>query len=440
MFATHDRTQALSRRRRIFAWAFYDWANSAYAVAVLTTFFPLFFQQHWASGLSDTERTYHLGMANTLASLFVVLLAPVLGAIADQGGLRRRFLLSFAVLGMAMTGALYAIGEGQWMMAAGVFMLATIGFMGSNVFYDALLAEVASDAEADRVSSLGYALGYLGGGLLFAALVWMAASPSSFGLADREQAVRLSFLIVAIWWALFTIPLILYVREPRAGHTRGLGSITGGFAQLADTFREVRRLRPVFLFLLAYWLYIDGVDTIIRMAVDYGLTLKFDTASILTALLVTQFVGFPAAIVFGRIGERIGARQGILVGLGIYMLVTLWAGFMRSVWEFYLLAVVIGLVQGGVQALSRSLYLRLIPRARAAEFFGFYNMLGKFAVVLGPFMVGWVGRETGSARIGIMTILVFFILGGWLLTRVDAGGRNAQAGNVNVSGKGGDSR
>jgi UMF1 family MFS transporter len=306
-----------------------------------------------------------------------------------------------------------------------LFVLSTIGFLGGNVFYDALIMSVTSEDRFDVVSALGYALGYLGGGLLFAGCVAMTLWPGRFGLACQEQAVRLSFLLTAVWWAVFSIPLFSFVREAGASERTGvLRAIRDGFSQLIGTFREVRRLRVVFLFLLAYWLYIDGVDTIIRMAVDYGRALGFGANGLITALLITQFVGFPAAILFGRIGDRLGAKTGILIGISVYVVVTVWAFFMDSVWEFYALAVTIGLVQGGVQALSRSFYARLIPPAKSAEFFGFYNMLGKFAAVVGPTLMGWVGVLTGNPRLAILSIVVLFIGGATLLLFVDASQRS----------------
>jgi UMF1 family MFS transporter len=297
-----------------------------------------------------------------------------------------------------------------------LFVLSTVGFLGANVFYDALIVSVTSEDRYDVVSAFGYALGYLGGGVLFAGCVAMTVWPARFGLGGAEQAVRLSFLLTAVWWAAFSVPLFLYVRERSAANRSSLASaVRGGLSQLAATLREVRRLKTVALFLLAYWLYIDGVDTIIRMAVDYGMALGFGRNGLILALLITQFVGFPAAIAFGRIGTWLGAKTGILIGIGVYVAVTVWAFFMDSSWEFYALAVTIGLVQGGVQALSRSFYARLIPPEKAAEFFGFYNMLGKFAAVIGPVLMGWVGVVTGNPRLGILSIVVLFLGGGTLL-------------------------
>ncbi len=298
-------------------------------------------------------------------------------------------------------------------------MVATIGFSGSVTFYDSLIVFVTGPSRYDQVSALGYAMGYLGGGVLFAINVWMTLKPELFGLANAAEAVQLSFVMVGLWWALFTLPLMLWVTEPDAKGPASGAAIRAGLIQLRETFREVRALRVVFLFLLGYWCYIDGVDTIVRMAVDYGLSLGFSSDSLIVALLITQFVGFPAAIVFGYLGNRFGPKQGIYVAIAVYTAIVVWASQMVTEQEFYGLAVTIGLVQGGIQSLSRSLYARIIPSNKSAEFFGFYNMLGKFAAVMGPVMVGWAGMASGNPRTGILTLLILFGLGAYFLGRVD---------------------
>ena len=406
--------------RRTLSWALYDWANSAFATTVMAGFFPLFFKEYWSAGVAVTESTWRLGMANSLAGLAVALLAPILGAIADRGGAKRRLLAFFLFTGTLPCLGLYFVGEGEWLAAAALYAVGVFGFSSANTFYDALLVGVAEEHERDRTSALGFALGYLGGGLLFALNVAMALKPELFGLSGAGEAVRLSFAMVAGWWLLFALPLFLFVPEPEPPtRERGWAALSGGLRQLGDTFRELRGLKPVWLFLLAYWLYIDGVDTVIRMAVDFGLSLGFESGDLITALLITQFVGFPAALIYGRMGERIGTRRAILIGIGVYVGVTLWASRMESAWEFYTLAVVIGLAQGGVQALSRSMYSRLIPADKAAEFFGFYNMLGKFAVVLGPILMGYVALLTGDTRSSIFAVTGLLIVGGALLTLVE---------------------
>lgn len=410
--------ERLIRQPKVLAWSFYDWANSAFATTVMAGFFPLFFKQYWSAEVIATESTFRLGMANSLASILVVCVAPLLGAMADQAGAKKRFLLISAAMGIVMTGSLPLVAEGAWVMALVLYGLAVLGFSCSNIFYDSLLVSVTKERHYDRVSAYGFAFGYLGGGLLFSLNVMMILFPGSFGLAGTAEAVKLSFFSVAVWWALFSIPLFLWVEEPVTGEEKRAW-VSAGFKQLFTTLGKVRQLKMTFLFLLAYWCYIDGVDTIVRMAVDYGLSIGFDANNLMVALLITQFVGFPAALAFAAIGAKRGPKQGIMLAIFVYLLILLWAYRMDAIWEFYLLAVAIGLVQGGIQALSRALYARLIPRDQAGEFFGFYNMLGKFAVVLGPLLMGWVGVLTQDSRLSILAIGILFALGALLLSRVD---------------------
>ena len=405
----------LARRPQL-AWALYDWANSAFATTVLAGFFPAFFRQFWSLGADPTEATLRLGLANGVAGFVMAVLAPLLGALADRGGYRKRFLISWSLLGIGATFALYFVAQGQWALAAALFTLATLGFNGGIVFYDALLVDVAKPAEYDRVSSYGYALGYLGGGLLFAVNVLMVSKPAWFGLANAAAAVRWSFISVAVWWLVFMLPLAFYVTEqPGLPGGGGQGSLRASLAELRQTLRHVLGYRNMLIFLAAYWLYIDGVNTIVKMAVDYGMALGFDTQMLLAALLLTQFVAFPAALLFGRIGERLGARGGVLIGIAVYAGVTAWAYFLHTVVQFFAMAVVIGLVQGGVQSLSRSFFGRLVPEGKSAEFFGFFNMVGKFGTVLGPLLVGLVAYLTGSSRASILSLVLVFAAGGVLL-------------------------
>ncbi len=406
--------------RQVISWALYDWANSAFATTVLAGFFPLFFKKYWSAGSDVSVSTFQLGVANATASLVVALLAPVLGAIADCSGARKRYLLLFAGMGVVMTGCLALVAEGQWPVAVAIYLFALVGFSGSNVFYDALLLDAAPHGRIDRVSALGFALGYLGGGVLFSFNVALTLWPETFGLPDAAAAVKISFLSVAIWWALFSLPLLFFFREiPLSERVGGWAAVNAGFAQLMGTLRALRHMRVVLVFLVAYWLYIDGVHTVIRMAIDYGLAIGLEANDLIVALLLTQFVGFPAALIFGRLGERIGAKIAILIGLGVYVFACVWGYFIRESWEFYVLAGVIGLVQGGVQALSRALYARLIPANKSGEFFGFYNMLGKFAAILGPLIMGVVSIATGNPRLSILAIIVLFVAGGALLVAVN---------------------
>ncbi|TNF43201.1 MAG: MFS transporter [Epsilonproteobacteria bacterium] len=408
------------KNRSIYAWAFYDWANSAYVTIVISGFFPIFFKEYFSTNVDVTVSTAQLGFANSISSLFIVLIAPLLGAIADVGGLKKKFLFLFAYIGILMSLALSFVGKGDWESAVFVYVLGNIGFMGSNIFYDSLLPTVAKEKEMDFVSGLGFALGYLGGGILFAFNVWMVQDPSFFGFDSSIEAIKISFISVALWWMLFSLPLLFFVKEKKPLYEIGtVQVITEGYTRLIWTIKKIRHFKELVLFLIAYWLYIDGVDTIIRMAVDYGMALGFETKSLIFSLLIVQFVAFPATLLFAKLAEKWDTKKAILLAIGIYLFITLWAAFMNDVYEFYILATLIALVQGGIQALSRSYYAKMIPVEYAAEFFGFYNFLGKTAAILGPFLIGIVALITENSRVGIASVAIFFILGALLLMRVD---------------------
>ena len=406
------------RRRAQWAWALNDWANSAFATTVLVGFFPIFFKQYWARDLAPTDATLYLGFGNSVAAFLVMLLSPWLGALADRLAAKKRFLAMFTGIGVAGTLALAFVGPGQWPLAIAVFTLASVGFFGGLTFNDALLVNVAHRDEADRVSAFGYGLGYLGGGLLFLINVAMVLKPDVFGLADKVAATRAAFISVALWWLLFSLPLFLRVREARVPDDSPVG-----WRELIATVRQIAQHRPVWMFLLAYFLYIDAVNTLAQMAVDFGLNLGFASDSLIKALLLVQFVSFPAAIAFGHLAGRIGTKASIHLALAVYIAVSGWGYFMQTEAQFYQMAAAIGFVQGGVQSLSRSYFARLIPAAQAGQFFGFYNMLGKFAAVLGPLVVGVVAASTGNPRLSILALIAFFVIGMVLLSRVREPGR-----------------
>ena len=311
-----------------------------------------------------------------------------------------------------------------------MYGLGTIGFSGANVFYDSMIVDVSDEEDFDVVSAFGYAMGYVGGGLLFSLNVLMAQKPEMFGLADAGAAVKASFISVAAWWALFTLPLLFGVKEtPTENKASRWQAVREGMAQLMGTFREIRQLRVLLIFLVGYWLYIDGVNTVIKTAVFFGdRVLGLDQGSLVLALLLTQFVAFPAALGFGWLGKRIGPRPAILIGLAVYIAALFYAWhWLKDSGDFYNLAIAIGLVQGGVQSLSRSLYARLIPKSKTAEFFGFFNMVGKFAAILGPLLMALVVVLGADERDSILALTLLFVVGGLLLWRVDvaAGSRAA---------------
>lgn len=405
--------------KTILSWAVYDWANSAYATAVMAGFFPLFFRQYWGSDLDTTESTFYLGAANAVASLIVVLIAPLLGALADFCGRKKRILVVFTLIGSALTFSLPLVEQGQWLWALTIYVGATVGFMGTNIPYDALLVNVAPKEKRDWVSALGYSLGYVGGGILFSFCIALTQWPEIFGFADSAAAAKASFVLVALWWLVFTLPLILLVDDkPKLATPNAMEAITKAWRGVKTTVRQLRAMPATLLFLIAYWFYIDGVDTVVRMAVDYGLALGLNANDLILALLITQFVGFPAALIYGKLGHRIGAKNAILIGIGAYIAAIALAYFIETTTEFYALAVFIGLFQGGIQALSRSLYSTLIPQDQAGQFFGFYNMFGKFAAVIGPLLMGVTGLLLEDTRASLLSVLLLFIVGGALLWKV----------------------
>ena len=408
------------KRKRVISWALYDWANSAFATTVMAGFFPLFFKSFWAADLSPAESTAVIGTTNSLAGLLIVLLAPFLGAYSDLGKFKKKFLAFFALLGVLSTGYLYFIPQGDWVIAASLYALAVIGFSGGNIFYDSLIASVSKQDQRNKVSSLGFSLGYLGGGLLFVINVLMYLNPAWFGLSSQSEAILWSFVSVAVWWAVFSLPLFMSVEEKsNAEISKGLfETITEAFKAVASTLREIKKHKRVAIFLIAYWLYIDGVDTIVRMAVAYGSDIGLDASSMITALLLTQFVGFPATLVFGIYADKIGFKKILTIGISIYILVTFYAYYMSTALEFYILAGTVGLVQGGVQAISRSFFSTIIPVNKEAQFFGFYNLVGKSAVFLGPVLVSWVALIFGNPRFGILSLLFLLVPGLVLLWMV----------------------
>lgn len=410
----------MDSRRATWSWAFIDWANSAFAIVVMTAFFPALFKDYWCAvpGMTPERSTAYLGYANTISSALIAILAPILGSIADQGNGKKKFLITFTLLGCVMTALLPLVAQGNYATAAVLYAIAALGFSGNNMFSDALITDVADQKNYHRVSALGYALGYVGSGALFAVLVMMVGNPAKFGFAGTVEAVHTGFWITAIWWFVFTIPAVLWVHETPGVPAVGSGSVlTRGFRQFGATFRDLRQDRRLLYFLGGYILYIDGVNTVIKMAVDFGLSIGLDTAGMMKALLVTQFVAFPAAILFGRIGEKFGAKRGIILAIFVYAGVCIFATRMNTIREFFIMAVVIGLVQGGVQSLSRSFFAQLIPTEKGGEYFGFYNMVGKFAAILGPTLMGVTALYT-STRVSILALLLLFGGGLWLLSKV----------------------
>ena len=426
-------------KKQIYSWALYDWANSAFATTVMAGFFPIFFSQDWSNPDNLSVSTFYLGLGNSIASLIVALLAPILGAIADRGSYKKKFLIFFAFLGIVMTLGLGFIAQGMWPIALLVYIFSTIGFSGANIFYDSLLPSVSNEKNVDDVSALGFSLGYLGGGILIIINFLMISYPASFGLVDAVEATKYAFISVGVWWALFSIPLMLFVEEPKFHESENLSdSVINGLIQFRNTFNDLKKLKVVATFLLAYWLYIDGVDTVVRMAANFAFTLGFDQASIMGALVLIQLVAFFATLIYIKISNYIGLKNGIYLGILGYCVILFAGYFVESITHFYIVALLIGCFQGGIQSISRSLYSRIIPEQKSAEFYGFYNMLGKFAAVFGPVLMGSVtlflsnivDDEIRAARFGLLSIMILFILGAYVFSKVDIKQGEAMAKNL----------
>jgi UMF1 family MFS transporter len=487
-----------ARRRAIRGWVMYDWANSGFATTIMAAVLPTFFMAVAAKDvLTPVQATSAWGYTNTIGMLMIALTAPVLGAIADYSGSKKRFLAAFAIPGMLAASLLVFVSTGNWMLAALLYILGEIGFSGSIIFYDSLLPHITRSDEIDAVSTRGYAVGYLGGGLLLLLNVLWITMPDTFGMtvlgarfgvSGTEMASRMSFLSVGLWWAIFSIPLFLHVPEPPASRPaaeKRENPIRGGFDQLLRTFGHLRLYRQLLIFIIAFWIYNDGIGTIIKMATIYGAEIGIEQADLIGALLLTQFVGIPFSLLFGQLprsenprqpfffsyliynavtipligllaprlgitsgpmavgfvlanqvvaylfsrfigqslfavpASRMNTKNAILLALGVYTGVSIWGYFMHSAVEFWLLAVMVGLVQGGSQGLSRSLFGNMVPKTQSAEFFGFYDMSSKFAGLLGPLLFAVVGQVTGTSRLSIISLIVFFIVGGLVLSRVD---------------------
>jgi UMF1 family MFS transporter len=402
-------------RKVVNSWAMYDWANSAFVTTIMAAVLPVYYSTVAGANLPGNLATAYWGYTASIALLITALLAPILGAIADFSGVKKRFLAFFAAIGIFASASLYFVTTGDWLMASLIFIVGNIGFAAADMFYNSLLPHVARPDDIDQVSTRGYAFGYLGGGLLLAINIAMIQL-----MADAGLAARLSFVSVAIWWAVFTIPLLRNVKEPPAAN-RGekINPVVAGFQRLGRTFHELRHYKQLFIFLIAFWVYNDGIGTIIKMATIYGAEIGIGATALIGALLVTQFVGIPFAFAFGWLAKYLGTKRSIYLGLGIYTLISIGGYFMTSALHFWILAISVGTVQGGTQALSRSLFGSMSPKAKTAEFFGFYGMSSKFAGIVGPFLFAAVGQMTGSSRLSIMALVVFFVVGGFLLSRVD---------------------
>ncbi len=418
-------------RRELRAWAMYDWANSAFWTTVIVAVFPPFFSDYAAAGLPPAEATARFAWATTLAVTIVALLGPVLGAVADYRAVKKKLLAVFMAIGVAATLLMATIERGGWAYAALLFVVANSGVAASQVFYDSLLPHIAAPEELDRVSTSGFALGFLGGGvLLLVNLAWIL-SPATFGLADTVAAIKLSFASVAFWWLIFSIPLMRHVPEPpralESDESGAENSVKAALVRVWETFHELRGYRQAFLMLVAFLLYNDGIQTIIRMASIYGAEIGIDRNAQIAAFVVVQFTGIPCSFGFGWLAGRIGPKRAIYLSLAVYLGISILGYFMTTTWHFFALAFLVGTVQGGSQALSRSLFARMIPKHKSSEYFGFFSVFEKFAGIFGPALFAASVTLFGSSRAAVLSVIVFFIAGGAVLTRVNVEQGEAQA-------------
>ncbi len=424
-------------RPELRAWALYDFANSAFQTTIVAAVFPIYFQRVAASGLTPSTATSRFAWATTIAICIVAIVAPVLGALADTRRLKKPLLGIFLGIGAGATAAMYAIQEGDWKLALVLFVIGNVGVAGSIVFYESLLPHIARGEELDRVSTAGYAIGYLGGGILLALNLAMIQQPQWFGIPDAGVATRLAFASVAVWWVLFSWPLFRRVPEPRVAPQASLragDALAQSIRQLASTFRELRKYRQAMLLLVAFFLYNDGIQTIIRMAAIYGAEVGIDQSALIGALLLVQFVGVPCSFAFGAMAGRVGPKKAVMFGLTAYTGIVLFTYFMTNAREFFILAGAVGMVQGGTQGLSRSMFASMIPRHRSSEFFAFFGVFERYAGVLGPAIFA-IMAGLGTSRTAILTLIPFFVVGMMLLARVNVaeGRREASAGEAELS-------
>ncbi len=410
----------LLKKKNIISWVAYDWANSVFYTTVMAGFFPLFFKKYWSAAIDTNVTTQRLGIVLAIAGLLLALISPVLGVISDYKKMKKKLLFFFMICGVVATLALGFVGEGQWMWAAGLYGLAFFCCTASTIFYDSLLTSVAKPDEYDQVSSLGYALGYLSGGLLFTINILMYLKPELFGISSAIQGILYSFISVAVWWFLFSLPLMFFVQESNKGisHEKVTTLVRNSIYDLKQTFFEIKQNKNLLYFLISYWFYIDGVSTVMSMAVDFGVSLNLDATALIKALLITQFVGFPSAFLAGVWAKHQGAHRVLLTSLIIYILVVLGATQMKSELHFYLMAGFIGLAQGAIQALSRSYFAQDIPVHKSGQYFGFFNLLGKFASIMGPLLVALTSALFQSPRYSILSLNLLFLIALFYLLKV----------------------
>jgi MFS transporter, UMF1 family len=410
----------------------YDWANSAFVTTILAAVLPIYYANVAGKNLPEGTATQYWGYTQSIAALCIVFLAPILGAIADYSSSKKKFLQFFAYMGMIASILLAFVGEGDYLFASLMVIIGTIGFSGGNAFYDSFLPDIANDDEIDRISARGYAFGYIGGGILLTINLAMIMKYEWFNIPNGTVATQISFITVGIWWFIFSIPMFKNVRERKNEVKQMTGSyISIGFKRVGNTFKEIKQYKQVLIFLLAFWLFNDGISTIIKMATIYGAEIGIGTTELISALLITQFVGIPFAFLFGWLAKKIKPKKALYIALWVYVFIVILGYFMTTALHFYILAICVGLVQGGAQAISRSIFGSMVPKNKRAEFFGFYGISAKFSAIVGPALLAYVGYITDSNRIGILLLVVFFLLGIFILSKVDIEKGKEEALNSN---------
>ncbi|WP_407083089.1 MFS transporter [Paenibacillus aurantius] len=394
------------------SWMLYDWANSAYSIIITTAVFPLFYKAAATdAGVSAANSTAYLGYTIGIATFILAILSPILGTIADYEGFKKRFFRFFFVLGIASTAALALVPPDQWLLLLIVYTLSAIGFAGSNVFYDAFLVDVTPEHRMNRVSARGFGMGYIGSTIPFiVSIIIILLAQKGILPLSAATASRIAFLITAVWWGVFTLPLLRNVRQ--VYYLEKIpNTVAASFQRLGTTLKDIRRYRTLFLFLLAYFFYIDGVGTVITMSTAYGSDLGISSTNLLIILFVTQVVAAPFAVLYGKLAEKFTGKTMLYAGIIIYMAVCVYAYFLKTTLDFWILAMMVASSQGGIQALSRSYYAKLVPKEKANEFFGFYNIFGKFASILGPVLVGVTAQLTGRSNLGVFSLVILFLIG-----------------------------
>ncbi len=407
------------------SWIMYDWANSAYSIAITTAILPVFFKSVAAKGLAPSLSTAYWGYTNSIATLFVSILAPILGAIADYKGKKKKFFTSFLLIGVISTALLSFVGEGSWVYCSIIYTLSAIGFSGSNIFYDSFLTDVTTEDKMDDISSKGFGYGYIGSCIPFIISMILIKKPDLIGL-DVIGATRVAFIITALWWFFFSLPMLKNVNqeyyiepEPHA--------IKNSFKRLIKTLKNITGYKNTFIFLLSYFFYIDGVNTIIKMATSYGTDIGLDASKLMIILLVLQIVAFPSAIIYGKLANKYSPRKMILVGIITYTFISVFGYFVQTELHYWILAFLVGSAQGGIQALSRSYFGKLIPKENSSEFFGIYNIVGKFSAIFGPLLMGITTQITGNSRTGVLSLIILFAIGLALFLKVNDGEKITKA-------------